>query len=568
MDQPTLTVDENVVDSSRVVAAGSLRVENSLNACPSQATPSLSHAGNGNIGGTWSTYFPDVNGGHLEIDPYGVYSDSSSFPFHGHGYAPQMPQRPFASFATPPPSGSWHGQLYNVRELPNSDPSCYQQHISQNSPHIASRTSGSHAKLPVNFNHQGDGNRFALQSGYFPTAGFGRGNGYSGDSGGLNFLQQGFDEFESSRLWSDWSKPGNGKGSLMPFASSTAGSKPINSLGFSANHFGTASQQKESFYGLGSRLASSFKSYPQGQTTRNASYGVSSSMIGINGQSWPTLHEARQGGRCNDFGCSCNVALDALGERNRGPRAFKPRSQTAGNEPAIDDPRSIAVDVYNESYNCLEFVIDYKDAKFFVIKSYSEDNVHKSIKYGVWASTPNGNKKLDASYHEAKEKHGTCPVFLLFSVNASAQFCGIAEMVGHVDFDKSVDYWQQDKWSGQFPVKWHIIKDVPNSQFRHIVLENNDNKPVTNSRDTQEVELEHGIEMLKIFKNYESHSSILDDFHFYEERQKVMQARKSRQQASPVPTSVTGDSDQYPASISSDYVKKLTKSFAQAVSFN
>jgi hypothetical protein len=72
-------------------------------------------------------------------------------------------------------------------------------------------------------------------------------------------------------------------------------------------------------------------------------------------------------------------------------------------------------------------------------------------------------------------------------VNASAQFCGVAEMLGPVDFDKSVDYWQQDKWSGQFSVKWHIIKDVPNSQFRHIVLENNDNKPVTNSRDTQEV---------------------------------------------------------------------------------
>ena len=72
-------------------------------------------------------------------------------------------------------------------------------------------------------------------------------------------------------------------------------------------------------------------------------------------------------------------------------------------------------------------------------------------------------------------------------VNASAQFCGVAEMVGPVNFDKSVDFWQQDKWSGQFPVKWHIIKDIPNSQFRHIVLENNDNKPVTNSRDTQEV---------------------------------------------------------------------------------
>ena len=60
-------------------------------------------------------------------------------------------------------------------------------------------------------------------------------------------------------------------------------------------------------------------------------------------------------------------------------------------------------------------------------------------------------------------------------------------MVGPVDFHKNFEYWQQDKWNGCFPVKWHIVKDVPNSLLKHITLENNENKPVTNSRDTQEV---------------------------------------------------------------------------------
>lgn len=60
-------------------------------------------------------------------------------------------------------------------------------------------------------------------------------------------------------------------------------------------------------------------------------------------------------------------------------------------------------------------------------------------------------------------------------------------MIGPVDFEKSCEYWQQDKWNGSFPVKWHIVKDVPNSLLKHITLENNENKPVTNSRDTQEV---------------------------------------------------------------------------------
>jgi hypothetical protein len=60
-------------------------------------------------------------------------------------------------------------------------------------------------------------------------------------------------------------------------------------------------------------------------------------------------------------------------------------------------------------------------------------------------------------------------------------------MIGPVDLHRDMDFWQQDKWSGSFLVKWHIIKDIPNSSFRHIILENNENKPVTNSRDTQEV---------------------------------------------------------------------------------
>ena len=60
-------------------------------------------------------------------------------------------------------------------------------------------------------------------------------------------------------------------------------------------------------------------------------------------------------------------------------------------------------------------------------------------------------------------------------------------MTGKVDFKKNMGFWQQDKWSGFFPVNWHIVKDVPNSQLRHILLENNDRKPVTYTRDTQEV---------------------------------------------------------------------------------
>uniref|UniRef100_A0A0E0LSG0 YTH domain-containing family protein n=1 Tax=Oryza punctata TaxID=4537 RepID=A0A0E0LSG0_ORYPU len=227
-----------------------------------------------------------------------------------------------------------------------------------------------------------------------------------------------------------------------------------------------------------------------------------------------------------------NGALEFLNEQNRGPRATKPKKQDTENSSIDDKNEKNVLLVDSELYNRPDFVTEYKDAKFFVIKSYTEDHVHRSIKYNVWASTASGNRKLDSAYRVANEKEDYCPIFLFFSVNGSGQFCGVAEMIGPVDFDKSVDYWQQDKWSGQFPVKWHIIKDVPNNLLRHIILENNDNKPVTNSRDTQEVKLEHGLQMLTIFKNHESETNILEDFDFYEQREKALQENRRQQQPS------------------------------------
>ncbi|KAL8105514.1 uncharacterized protein LOC141676971 [Apium graveolens] len=225
---------------------------------------------------------------------------------------------------------------------------------------------------------------------------------------------------------------------------------------------------------------------------------------------------------------------DVSSEQNRGPRTSKSTKILAvkafTSKTGEGDPQGNII-IHTDQYNKDDFPVDYVNAKFYTIKSYSEDDVHKSIKYNVWSSTPNGNKKLNVAYDDARRMAGEdpkgCPIFLFFSVNASGQYCGVAEMTGAVDFYKDMDFWQQDKWHGSFPVKWHIIKDVPNPNFRHIILENNENKPVTNSRDTQEIRYKKGVEMLKIFKQYTAKTSLLDDFMYYENRQKLMQQEKS-----------------------------------------
>uniref|UniRef100_A0A0D9WBU1 YTH domain-containing family protein n=1 Tax=Leersia perrieri TaxID=77586 RepID=A0A0D9WBU1_9ORYZ len=212
----------------------------------------------------------------------------------------------------------------------------------------------------------------------------------------------------------------------------------------------------------------------------------------------------------------------------RGPRA---NNSNYSSTPSTNN-NTMPPLVCRDQINRPEFTVQYDHAKFFMIKSYSEDDVHKGIKYNVWASTPNGNNKLDAAFHEAqilmKEQGKKCPIFLFFSVNTSGQFVGLAEMLGPVDFKKTMDFWQQDKWNGFFPVMWHIIKDIPNRFFKHITLENNEGRVVTFSRDTQEIGLPQGLEMLKIFKAYHQGTSILDDFYFYEEKENMRRAQKGR----------------------------------------
>lgn len=185
-------------------------------------------------------------------------------------------------------------------------------------------------------------------------------------------------------------------------------------------------QQQRSFYGFGSSSNSYNRGYLQGGFNQGSSFGTAPiSSLGMNGRAWLSLDNSRRRGRGSGSLCSCNGTLDILSEQNRGPRASKPKSQiTAEHGSSLDNNKhsTSTARTNNDLYNQLDFVTEYKDAKFFIIKSYSEDNVHKSIKYGVWASTPNGNRKLDAAYREAKEKQATCPVFLLFSVNSQVLF--------------------------------------------------------------------------------------------------------------------------------------------------
>lgn len=120
----------------------------------------------------------------------------------------------------------------------------------------------------------------------------------------------------------------------------------------------------------------------------------------------------------------------SLNEQNQGPRTANAKGTliSGGNSAgtlAINGSGNGNSKVRTDQYNLPDFPTKYDHALFFVIKSYSEDDIHKSIKYNVWASTPNGNKKLDSAFQDAQkpkeEKGSKCPVFLFFSVCCEVQ---------------------------------------------------------------------------------------------------------------------------------------------------
>ena len=176
------------------------------------------------------------------------------------------------------------------------------------------------------------------------------------------------------------------------------------------------------------------------------------------------------------------------------------------------------IDINQRNAKILETI--NSNCKFFVIKSFSEEDVHKSIKYNVWSSSKDGNLTLSNAFRIAEEGKGN--VYLFFSCNGSGRYAGVAKMKTICDENKSFGLWTQDgKWPGLFDVEWIFIKDVPFKEFKDIIITMKDGevKPISNSRDTQEIPYEQAKIMLQRISEYQNTNTILEHFEFYDMRQ-------------------------------------------------
>lgn len=170
---------------------------------------------------------------------------------------------------------------------------------------------------------------------------------------------------------------------------------------------------------------------------------------------------------------------------------FEDFESSAGTSPSLSNLQLIAA---ND-----KFILG-GGSRFFVIKSFSAENIAASFRHGIWSSTGLGNARLNKAYEEAGDGDS---IILFFSVNGSSKFCGVAEMTGAVDFCTAADVWTESRrWKGVFPVRWLVAREISNCEFKSLIVPQNDNKCVTKSRDTQELPFSVGTTMLAIFSSF------------------------------------------------------------------
>ncbi|KDO22077.1 hypothetical protein SPRG_12063 [Saprolegnia parasitica CBS 223.65] len=201
-------------------------------------------------------------------------------------------------------------------------------------------------------------------------------------------------------------------------------------------------------------------------------------------------------------------------------RARKPKPAVV--PPRLQQPVACSAPVAAD-YEAIAPYLNQGTCRYFVLKTFSEADVHKSIKYGIWTSTYISNHFLDAAF--GRDLSCMRPILFFFSVCGSKHFCGIARMTSGLHSDRNFLLWEKTKYEGYFNVEWLVVKDVPNHALKTIVLPN-DGKNITSVRDCDEIPFNEASEFMQRFVAYEGATSLLEDMEHYDTLQRALETKR------------------------------------------
>ncbi|KAK3381502.1 YT521-B-like domain-containing protein [Podospora didyma] len=166
--------------------------------------------------------------------------------------------------------------------------------------------------------------------------------------------------------------------------------------------------------------------------------------------------------------------------------------RTDGNYPA--SPRDMRRDDAGPLSPPIRIDLGRKgDCRFFIVKSFNEDNVRKCMDDGVWATQLQNGQVLTSAFANCKH------VILFFSINKSKAFQGYARMATAPSPDTPRPKWMSGiHWDTSPPFRVDWLSKVAVEFFRigHLKNSYNENAAVLVGKDGQEIEEECGRELL------------------------------------------------------------------------
>ncbi|KAG9243688.1 YT521-B-like domain-containing protein [Calycina marina] len=142
------------------------------------------------------------------------------------------------------------------------------------------------------------------------------------------------------------------------------------------------------------------------------------------------------------------------------------------------------------------------ETRYFIVKSFNEDNVIACIESGIWTTQKHVGEILKEAFETCKN------VILVFSINRSKAFQGYARMESLPGSVNPPEWQRHINWeiAGAFLVRWLVVCSTRFQRIGHLKNALNENQAVLIGKDGQEIEENCGVGLLELIDEEYKHA--------------------------------------------------------------
>lgn len=161
---------------------------------------------------------------------------------------------------------------------------------------------------------------------------------------------------------------------------------------------------------------------------------------------------------------------------------------------------------------------DFSDCEFISVVPSTLDDVHKALKYGLWAQeSSTQNQQLSELYLSNLSKGFRT---LLIFKTPGGILCGVAVLLSPFQDKKFELWWNQFKSSGSFSIEWIYVKNLEINSIKSSDIWNS----MIRTKDFELIPTEIGLRLMSIFHQiaFSIATSVFSDFRELDQREDLL----------------------------------------------